>query len=222
MVRERLIRTILKLLDLKCLKRLALFQVTWIFLFMITTAPAHANIGLPMLVIVWPLFWFAFIPIVIIEYLVMIKTLNTNSRRSILNATCMANLCSTAIGLPIAWFFLVLIETVFSILKTAFSGLPEFWEKLWDITLGAAWLEPYESEFYWMIPTACAVLFVPFYFMSAWVESKVVAAYLEDPSPIDEIKNAVWEANRASYAFLYIVIIGWLIYGVSTRGLPFY
>lgn len=190
------------------------------FLLLIISSPVYANVGLPMLAIVWPLFWYAFIPIVAIEYWVIRKKLKPKSRE-LLNATIIANLGSTAIGLPVTWFVLVFLEFLLTGGSGDFSKLPIFWEMLLTPTLGAPWLSPYESELYWMVPVACAVLLVPFYFMSSWVEVKIVARYSEDSYTLDEIKMAVWRANRASYAFLYVIVISWLVYAIITKSLPF-
>lgn len=189
------------------------------FLLFIVSSPAYANAGLPMLVIVWPLFWLAFIPIVLIEYRILRKTLKTETPRRLIFITTGANLFSTVIGIPIIYFLLLLLEIFIPGGDGTFPYLTEFWRRVLSVTLQAPWLIPYESEFYWMIPVACAFLFIPFYFMSSWIESIIIAYYLRNSYQSRDVKKAVWKANQASYAFLYIIIAGWLIYGISAKWL---
>lgn len=192
-----------------------------IILLTIMPSPVYANIGLPMLAVVWPLFWYALIPIILIEYWVIKKILKTTSKTEPMSGVIVANVCSTFIGIPITWFILLLFELLITGGGGTFRGLSLFWKMFLGVTLGAPWLSPYESELYWMLPVACATLLIPFYFMSSWIEGKIVARYLQGLYQPDDVKKAVWKANQASYAFLYIIVICWLVYGISTKWVPF-
>lgn len=183
--------------------------------------PAHANVGFPMIAIVWPLFWFALIPIILIEYYAWIKIFDIKLNRKIFGAISIANVVSTLIGIPITWFILVVIELLLGGGR-AFSNLNDFWQYFLGVTLQAPWLLPFEGQLYWMIPTACLVLFIPFYFMSCWLEEKVVRYYLKEYYSTSEIKEAVRKVNRASYAFLYLVAFIWLIYAIKIKELPIF
>ena len=42
-------------------------------------------------------------------------------------------------------------------------GIDSSWQRVFAVTVQAAWLIPYESELNWMVPLAAIVLLVPFF-----------------------------------------------------------
>ena len=186
---------------------------------LLASSPASANIGLPMLAIVWPAFWLAFIPIVLIEVWVLCKLLKNESFRSLLWPSTLANLFSTLIGIPIAWGVLLGLELLVMQLVDLlvdFSEVSAVKMSLLSI-ITAPWLYPVESELYWMIPTACMILLIPFYFVSAWSEGLIFARFLKARHPPNESKRSMWRANLASYAFLFLFALGWLAYALLSH-----
>jgi hypothetical protein len=64
-----------------------------------------------------------------------------------------------------------------------------------------------------MVPTACLVLFIPFFFVSSWSEGFIVTKFLKDYDKFN-VKKVTWKANLASYAFLYVIVFGLLIFSL--------
>jgi hypothetical protein len=73
------------------------------------SSPAWANAGIPMLALSWPIQWLAFIPVVAGEAAIAAKPLHLPYRAT-LKPVAIANLWSTLIGVPIAWFSMLLLE----------------------------------------------------------------------------------------------------------------
>lgn len=201
------------------LKAKSTFFMTVGVVWLSSLSSGFANAGLPMLIIIWPLLWLAFIPIVLIEYSVLKKIFIKEAPNRILFITAGANLFSTAIGIPLIYLVLLLLEMLIPGGAGTFPDLPEFWRRILSVTLQAPWLLPHESEFYWMIPVACGVLFIPFYYMSYWVEGIIISRYMKNSCAPNEVKEAVKKANRASYAFLYMILLAWLIYGIYIKAM---
>lgn len=175
----------------------------------LTTSEAQANIGLPMIVVVWPTFWFALIPIVVIESLVMKRILTSTSSRYLLFTATSSNLISTLVGIPLAWLGMLLIQLTVPGGAGTFPDLNPYAQAILSVTLQAPWLLPYAHQYFWMIPTAFTVLMIPLFFMSyiieAWVSLKMLTRQSGESSEI--VKRAVWNANLFSYLFLFISVI---------------
>ena len=67
---------------------------------------------------------------------------------------------------------------------------------------------------HWVFPLMVLVLFVPFYFLSVWIESGVMHRVLEpsgevEPTISPKLRRAVGVANLLSYCFLYAVSVLW-------------
>ena len=142
---------------------------------LLLTGSAQANVGAPMLAVVWPCAWVLLIPIILVEALVAMRVLKQDFRAGLKTAG-KANLISTFVGIPVTWILLLLIELMFWWAGTAWDfSLPV--KKTLAVTVQSPWLDPWESEFYWMVPAASAVLCVPFFFMSVWVENRVARRF---------------------------------------------
>jgi hypothetical protein len=72
---------------------------------------ANADIGVPMIFITLPGMLIALIPAILIETYVLSKQL-TLTLKSSAKATIWGNVVSTIIGIPVAWFVLVVIQVV--------------------------------------------------------------------------------------------------------------
>lgn len=181
---------------------------------LVTISPTHANMGLPMLGFIWPFFWLAFIPIILIESWVLYKILKKEPYKKLLWPTTVANSFSTFIGIPLVWGILLAFEMLTPGGGGMYPDLSMFWRYFLGVTLQASWLLPYESESYWMIPVASMVLFFWFFWMSAWSEGFILAKLLRKSHPADVAKKAMWRANMASYAFLYLIAFIYLAYNM--------
>ncbi len=173
------------------------------FLLIIPTE-AHANVGLPMIVVIWPLFWVAIIPIILIEWFVMKRRLLAIPSKKLLSAASLSNVLSTLFGIPIVWAVLFFLEVCSPGGGGTYPGLSFPLQMILSVTVQAPWLVPYETQLYWMIPAAFLFLLIPFYFVSAWLESWITIIYLRKNygEHVGSVKQAVWKANLYSYLFL--------------------
>lgn len=174
--------------------------------YLLFSSPAYANAGLPMIVIMWPIFWLALLPIILIEAFAMKAQLQGITFTNLLKAVTAANLISTLVGIPFVWGTMVAIELMVPGGGSPYDSLGPFWQYFLGVTLQAAWLIPYEDQFYWMIPTAFMVLLVPCFYMSYMSERIVNLSMLEGKGAENEyIGKATFKANCYSYGFLLLL-----------------
>lgn len=177
-----------------------------------------ADIGLPMLVVVWPVAWLAFVPVVLIETLVALKTLKLGLGRA-LAVTTAANAVSTLVGIPITWFVMLVIEGTLIGGGSLWHASDAPMEAVVAACRRAAWLGPYERD--WMVPLAAIILCVPFYFASVWIEYRVARAMVDDDRR--QVRRFSWWANLWSYL---AILVFWAcclyvsVYGNSSSTVP--
>lgn len=178
-------------------------------------APA-ADAGIPMLVFAWPIMWVVLIPVILIEWVYLRRRCADSSRR-VLKHVAVANLVSTALGIPLTWIILVFAElTAQSALgKLHADGLAQKVLGIASAPLQAAWLMPFEQSLYWMIPTAEAILLIPFFFASWWLEGFWLSRTL-DAHPKQLFRDA-GRANLLSYCLLMAMCLGWLFWNLKTH-----
>ena len=92
--------------------------------------------------------------------------------------------------------------------------------------LTAPRLAPVEGSGSWAVPLAAFILLIPFFFVSVWVEQKVMEHLLPvttagdlQPNEVNEkvLRSAVRGANLMSYGFLFAFSTVWLFWGVFHR-----
>ena len=160
-----------------------------------------------MLAVVWPLSWFAFIPIVAKESIVSWKYIALPGRKSLLGAL-IANLSSMLVGIPITWALLVVIEIVVTNGGRAY-GLETFLTKLVAVTVQAPWLIPYEKDLYWMVPAAILFLLPFFGIVSVYVERPIFRKITSCEKK--EAKRWSLTANGITYGIAIISSLAWLM-----------
>jgi hypothetical protein len=189
-----------------------------------------ADAGVPMIFITWPGMVLLLLPIIAAEWALIIQRTSVQKRK-VLWATAAANALSTIVGIPLTWGVLCLCEmgffaTLVHIPKLGNSSWNSPLEQIVGTILSAPWIAPVESSGSWAVPLAALVLLIPFYFVSVWVEQKVmehilpVTASLDpQPSEVNErvLRNAVRGANLMSYGFLFAFATAWLSWGVFHR-----
>lgn len=166
----------------------------------------QANAGVPMLAVVWPLSWFAFIPIVAIEATVARTIVGLSWRKSLL-ATGAANLSSTLIGIPITWILLVFVEMIVTLGGQAF-GLSNLSGKVLAVTIQAPWLVPYEADLYWMIPAAVIVL-LPFFGLTSVLIERTTFRKVSGCDQANANRWS-WKANCITYGLAIVGSMVWL------------
>jgi hypothetical protein len=172
-----------------------------------------ADAGVPMIALEMPVMFFALVPIILIEAYVIRRRLNLRFRISSI-ASAAANVVSTIIGIPVAWGAMLALH----LLTTGgyAKGIQTLSQKIVAVTLQAAWLIPYRSEGYWMIPTAAIVLLVPNYLISVWLERLVARRILRDTDRT-RVDATVRLANIVSYSGLLILCLALLAYGFLAK-----
>lgn len=187
-----------------------------LILFLLLFNQAYANMGIPMIAIVWPVFFIALIPIIWLEWKILQKTpINCSDRRKLV-AAIVSNIVSTFIGIPIAWGALFALQLV--IPGGASGSSNPFWQRVLEVTLQLPWVLPNPAKEYWLIPTAFILLLIPFFFASCWAESWINFLIIRkcDPS-FSKIKQGTWKANVCSYAFLFGLGLLYVLYQIISH-----
>jgi|SRR5665213_131085 len=183
--------------------------------------PILADVGVPMIFIQMPAMLYAFIPVFVIEAMLIRRWLSL-SYSDAFKGSFLANLFSTLIGIPLAWLVMLLLEFI---VLYPLGTAAEHWHWLNSPVLGVilfpvaiAWLDPADKDLYWLIPIASALLLIPSFFVSVWLERWAYnKSWTNLNLEIVKVRNAVFKANLVSYAVLFVVACCWLTYNVFTK-----
>jgi hypothetical protein len=162
-------------------------------------AVLYANIGVPMVCESVPLMLLALLPIALVEAIVFRIILEMDFRQA-WHGAWRANLWSTLVGIPAAWFMLVVIQMALGGGRAWGMDTPQ--QRLTAVTLQAAWLIPYSGHLRWMIPAASLVLLTPFWLASVIVEYRFLRDDWAKRYSPRRLFGAVVLANLLSYALL--------------------
>lgn len=177
----------------------------------LTPALAHANVGVPMIVIVMPVMVLSLLPIIAVEAHVLRRALDVPGKRAV-KAVVWTNLLSTFIGIPLSWILLVGVQ--FLVDSGRPHGLETLQGKILSVTVQAPVLMPYNEGAGWMVPAALLVLMVPFFFASWWSEYWL-ARFLFKDRERPTVWRAVRNANLVSYALLTLWPVGILVLALT-------
>jgi hypothetical protein len=158
-----------------------------------------------MIGVYWPPAWLAFIPVVAIEAWWARRVLRNDWKKAIAT-TFIANLVSTIVGIPLAWFVWSTLEARF--FGTAL-GLDNPAKSIYAVTVQAAWLIPYEEDLWWMIPVAAFVLTAVFFVASVLIECLVMKCFQRN-SDAKSLRRWAWKGNLFSYAVVFTFVIVFL------------
>lgn len=174
--------------------------------------PAHADVGVPMLAVMWPPAWLLLLVIVPIEGYFARRIMSLDWR-SALGVSLRANLASTLVGIPLTWLLLVLVElgTGYAayLLKFDQANVPLGVQRAVAITVLAPWLGPGDWGA-WIVPAAAAYLCIPFFFVSVLIESRVAVRRL-GPLEAPLVRRWSWYANGFSYATIFAFLVAWAL-----------
>jgi hypothetical protein len=176
-----------------------------------------ADAGIPMLVVQWPLMIGALVPIIVVESL-LIRIWLPISFRDAITGTALANVVSTVVGVPLAWLAMFVIELV-TMLPVAIAAQRWNWDlhaplvQIIGFAFSAAWIGT--ANAIWLVPLAAAVLLVPCFFISVWLERRIC---LQAWPGMDSaaVRRAVFRANLASYFILILLACWWSIFEFMT------
>jgi hypothetical protein len=168
-------------------------------------APASglADVGIPMLVFVWPASWLLLIPVIGVEAICARKIMLASWKDS-LKVSAVANAVSTLLGIPLTWAALVFVFAIFAFL--ADKILPDQATMIVALPLYSTWLPPVRNSLGWLVPAAAAILCIPFFFTSVWLERKIARRMLRDVSA-DTIRLWSWRANQWTYAPIFVGLV---------------
>lgn len=173
-----------------------------------------ADVGIPMMFIQWPLMLFALFPVIIVEALLIRRWVQLSYRDAFIGVT-KANLFSTLVGLPLAFLVIFAIQMIVLI---SFASVADqhHWNldslqdspfvRILGFTLGITG-HP-DSAAYWQIPLAAALLLIPSFYVSVWVE-RFICCRAWPNSDTAAVRRGVFRANLASYFVLFILACGW-------------
>ena len=172
-----------------------------------------ADIGVPMIFIQWPLMICALIPVIVVEALLIRRWVPLSYRDAFIGTT-KANLLSTLAGFPLAWLAMFAVEmaVMFPLASAAdkwhwhFLDSPFF--QIVGFLIGIAWLGPSGGEAYWLVPLAAALLLIPSFYVSVWLE-RFICRRAWPSSDVAAVRLGVYRANMASYVVLFILACGW-------------
>jgi hypothetical protein len=173
---------------------------------------ALANAGIPMLLLAWPASWIVFVPVVLVEAAVARRVLSLPTRDAI-KLSLVANAWSTLAGIPITWALLVVLEMSVGLILAMVTGSSGSVANPLLLLFYAPWLPPLNAS--WILPAAGAVLCVPFFFASVWVEARSAARRV----PADQALRWAKRANTATYGFfLVLLLLAAIISRISQAG----
>jgi len=175
--------------------------------------PAHADVGVPMLAVMWPPAWLLLLAIVPVEGY-FARWILSLDWRSALGLSLRANLVSTLVGIPLTWFVLLLVEfgTGYAVylLKVDEASVPSAVQRAVAITVLAPWLGPGDGLSAWIVPAAAAYLCIPFFFASVLIENRVALRRL-GPLETPRVRKWSWYANGFSYSIIFACLVAWAI-----------
>ncbi len=187
-----------------------LVTISIIFVLILPVA-AHANAGVPMIFLSFPIMLIALIPVIFIETSVFKRIMLVRYKQSFVSNST-ANAISTIMGFPLAWGLLFGLEllTTGGSCGPGFDSIPN---SIITVIVEAAWLCPHEDHLYWLIPTAFIIsLFVAF-FISITIEYFVNKKFHKETDKT-LIRKAVFVANLSSYCLLVLIGLGFLVYSI--------
>jgi len=172
-----------------------------------------------MIFVQWPLMLCALIPVIIVEALLIRRWVSMSYQDAFVGVT-KANLLSTLAGIPIAWLAMLAVE--FAVMLPIGLAV-ETWHWKYNspflqavgFLFSIAWLGPVGKHGYWLIPAAAALLLVPCFYVSVWLERRVCVRAWPDSDPV-AVRRGIYRANLASYILLFILACGWVGFELFT------
>lgn len=172
---------------------------------------ALADIGVPMIAYFWPYMFVGFIPIAIAEGLIFQRMLNIEIRTAF-RVSVFVNVITTFLGIPITWILLVFLQMLTG--GGSYDDTSTLIAKFLTVTWQAPWLMPLRlSDYYWLPATAMLVLLIPFFFVTWWIEAKVISKFLLPSVDEGRVRSACIWANLVSYSILALAPVSTLIVG---------
>jgi hypothetical protein len=172
-----------------------------------------ANVGIPMIFVQWPLMLAALSPVILVEILLIRLWLSLSLEEAFMGIA-KANVLSTAIGVPLAWGIMLVVEFVTGLLLASGSDYlhwkldnPLF--ELVFFIFSIAWPLPSTEIAQGLIPIAAALLLIPCFYASVWIECRSCLRSWARYNPV-LVRRAVYRTNLGSYALLFVLACVWI------------
>ncbi|MDP2211426.1 MAG: hypothetical protein Q8J63_06805 [Candidatus Aquicultor sp.] len=107
---------------------------------------AHADMGLPMIIIAWPGMGVMLIPVVALEVFVLMRLFGTPVGRTV-EVAATSNIVSTVVGIPVTWVILGVFQSI-TMGGRGGPSVETLVGKCLAVTWQAPWLMPHESDAY--------------------------------------------------------------------------
>ncbi|MFA5140253.1 MAG: hypothetical protein WC728_13560 [Elusimicrobiota bacterium] len=161
-------------------------------------AQAHADVGVPMIAFLHPMFILTLIPVILLETEIYRRRL-AMSYKKLLLAVAAGNAFSALIGYPLSWHLLARLYA-----NWPEKMLPDFLNRISNRTLAVI------DGPWWWIPVGILIGLIPAYLISVYAEGFIIQKVLKQDRRV--IFPISWRANLWSYGFLVVVVLGWLSY----------
>lgn len=180
---------------------------------------SYADAGIPMIIFTFPEMLLALIPIVFIEALLYRRFLHSKFKLAII-PSLKSNIVSTIAGIPLAWIFhMIAFYPLMAIFAPKHNNT--IIEKIIAAFFTSAWMWPNTSwwgnDKAWMMSFAAIIGLIPAYFVSVWIEYKIVQRYFNNLPKNVNLKRVVWKVNAVTYLLLLTFGIALLIISIIKR-----
>jgi hypothetical protein len=161
-----------------------------------------ANVGVPLLALLWPAHWLALVPLAVFEGELGHRRLQL-ARPAAMRVALFGNLVSTCVGVPLVWALMLAVEfgtsAVLSMLGVSGSSVV----RALAFPLTSAWIGPTDDA--WRVYLAFAVQAVPCCLASIAIESMIARRMLaREPQAL---RGWITQANLMSYLLLLVVTL---------------
>jgi hypothetical protein len=165
-------------------------------------ARAHADAGIPMMPVRYPVVLLYLLPVIAIETAYLHSQLDSRLRRTLVAVTG-SNMVTMALGYPLAYFIYTALNSVLHIPESMSEVFRHAgWLPMWlCVKLIPEWTDAGQSI--WPVLGMFIVLLVPGYYLSGAVKVWLVEWYDPMKHRLSSTKAEVWMANRLSYMFLW-------------------
>ena len=172
---------------------------------------AHANAGIPMIIPAWMGMAVVLVPVIVLEFLVLKRVLAVRWTRS-LWVTTASNLTSTAVGIPLTWGVLMLVQLLYESLGISIDYQVPV-QRFLHFIPRSAWIFGWDEDLNWMVPVSMLILLVGFFFASWAIELWVIKIMQPQHEPLP-LRRAVMRANLLSNGLLALIVL-WMLYDLT-------
>lgn len=170
-----------------------------------------ANVGVPMLALLWPAYWLAWLPLTVLQAELAHRDLGL-PRATALKSAGIAKLVSVMLGVPLAWAGMFALQLGVGAVLTAAKAANPGALAYATLPLRLAWLPPTENA--WRVYLAFALLAVPCCLLALAAEFRIARRMLASCDP-RAVRAWIKRANLLSYL---LMVLAAAIYPLASGG----